>query len=215
MTSAQVIVLDLDGVILKSNLLKHDAMLALFTAFPAHKEEISAFILAHGGIPRKEKISELLETILTIRATPTLVADYLARYDRNLEELLHAAPLIAGVAAFVVNNAYTCYVSSSAPESEVESQLARTGLRAHFADVFGRDTPKAMALAEIKRRHPDSQIVFFGDAVGDLQAAQAANVPFVAVIGERDNFANYAVVKLQDFTSLHLVQRCIANVITP
>ena|GEM_PF-2124038 len=62
----------------------------------------------------------LLETVLHIRATPTLLADYLARYDRTLEELLHAAPLVAGMAAFAANNQYTCYVSSSAPESEVE-----------------------------------------------------------------------------------------------
>ncbi len=208
-----VVVLDLDGVILKSNFIKHDAMLSLFTAHPKEREAISAFILANGGVPRKEKITNLLETILHIQATPAMIAEYLSQYDSKLEELLHTAPLVDGVAEFIASSGHTFYVSSSAPESEVESQLARTGLRAYFTDLFGRDTPKATALSEVKRRHKQLTPIFFGDSVGDLRAAQTANVPFVAVVCERDNFPGMAVIKLKDFSAIHQVEQCIEQAI--
>lgn len=213
MFPAQVIVLDLDGVIVKSNLIKYRAMLGLFDAFSAHSDAIGAFILANGGVPRKEKLTAILAQILGLHVTPALIADYLQRYDHQLADLLRAVPLVEGVADFVASGDYHCYVSSSAPEAEVESHLARTGLRPHFAAIFGRDTPKATALTAIKQRHPGATVVFFGDAVGDLCAAQAANVPFIGVICERDNFAGYDVVKLQDFSDRIVVQQCIDAVV--
>lgn len=213
MTQSQVVVLDLDGVIIKSNFIKHRAMLSLFESTPEHTEAISAFILANGGVPRKVKISAILENILGVQATPTVVADYLSRYASKLEDFLHSAPLVEGVAAFVTSSDCTFYVSSSAPEGEVASQLARTGLLAYFSAVFGRDTPKASALAEVKRRHRGLTPIFFGDSVSDLRAAQEANVAFVAVICERDNFAGYEVHKLKDFSSIQLVQQCINDLV--
>ena len=209
MLQVQVVVLDLDGVIVKSNLIKYRAMLALFTAFPAHSEVISTFILANGGVPRQEKLTAILAEILGLQVTPALIADYLQRYDHQLADLLRAVPLVEGVADFVASGDYHCYVSSSAPEAEVESHLVRTALRPHFAAIFGRSTPKATALTTIKQRHPGATVVFFGDAVGDLRAAQVANVPFIGVICERDNFGGYDVVKLQDFSDKAAVQQCI------
>ncbi len=211
MTPAYVVVLDMDGVILQSNFIKHQAMLALFDAYLAQNAAISTFILANGGVPRKAKITAILETILKLAPTPTLVAEYLARYDRNLADELHSAPLVAGVAAFIGSGEYPFYVSSSAPEDEVTSQLARTGLLPHFSAAFGRDTPKAQALLEVKRQHANLRPIFFGDSISDLHAAQAANVAFVGVISERDNFVGYEVIKIKDFTSIEAVQHCMAE----
>jgi len=68
-------------------------------------------------------------------------------------------------------------------------------------------------LSEVKRRHKNLIPVFFGDSIGDLRAAQEAGVAFVAVVCERDNFADYEVVKIKDFTSMELVQQCINDVV--
>jgi phosphoglycolate phosphatase-like HAD superfamily hydrolase len=59
------------------------------------------------------------------------------------------------------------------------------------------------------RAHPATPIVFFGDAIGDLQAAQAAGVAFVAVVNECDNFRQLDVIMLNDFTQLREVERAI------
>jgi len=55
--------------------------------------------------------------------------------------------------------------------------------------------------------------IFFGDSVSDLRAAQEANVAFVAVICERDNFTAHEVHKLKDFSSIPLVQQCINDLV--
>lgn len=209
MPSSNIIVLDLDGVIIKSNFIKHKAMLSLFDNQPEHQAEISTFILKNGGVPRGEKIATILERILGIKARTEVVSDYLTRYAITLENLLISAPLVEGVAEFVTQSEYTFYVCSSAPEDEVESQLIRTSLREHFSGVFGLNTPKERALLKIKHKHPDDNLVFFGDSLGDLHAAQEAHVAFVAVINERDNFINHHVVKIKDFTSHSDTQSCI------
>lgn len=206
MKPSGIVVLDLDGVVIKSNLIKHRAMLSLFAHVPEHREAISTFILANGGVPRKEKIVAILGQILSVDATPSVVSEYLVRYAVELEELLATAPLVEGVAELVARNEYKFYLSSSAPEGEVNRQLARTALHKYFSAVFCSDTPKASALREVKRRHPGSKPIFFGDSIGDLRAAQEAAVAFVAVVNERDNFTAHEVVKIADFSSFRLVQ---------
>lgn len=208
---ASVVVLDMDGVILKSNSIKHRMMLDLFSAYPASAEAIAAYIHANGGVARRQKIITILETILHRPATSQVVADYLAVYDRKLAPLLVDAPLVDGVAAFVSGGAHRFYVSSTAPEPEIESQMTRTGLLAHFAGIYGRDTPKAVALREIRAMNPACDLVFFGDSSTDYEAAQETGAPFVAVTSEDDNFPDLPVVKLKDFSSKALIQAAMRN----
>jgi len=70
---------------------------------------------------------------------------------------------------------------------------------------------KYRALKHIADRHSNNGIVFFGDSLGDLAAAQSAGVPFVAVTAEWDNFVERTVVKLQDFTDPDTIKRCISE----
>ena len=210
---ASVVVLDMDGVILKSNAIKHRTMLKLFSAYPASADAIAAYIHTNGGVARKQKIITILETLLHRPATPQIVAERLALYDRSLEPLLVDAPLVEGVATFVSSREHRFYVSSTAPESEIESQLTRTGLRAHFAGIYGRDTPKASALRQIRSMNPGSTLVFFGDSSTDYAAAQETGAPFVVVTSEHDNFPDLPVVKLADFSSAALIQAAMRSAV--
>jgi phosphoglycolate phosphatase-like HAD superfamily hydrolase len=204
-----VVVLDLDGVILQSNLIKHQAMLSLFEGAPVHREAVSTYILANGGVPRREKIAAILREILAVPDTPEVLSHYLARYAVRLESLLAIAPIVEGIAEFVQNQAFAFYVCSSAPEAEIETQLVRTGLLRYFTAVFGSTTTKANALLHIRQQEIGARPVFFGDSIGDLRAAKEAGVAFIAVTSERDNFIEQEVIKLKDFSSLERVQRCM------
>ncbi len=180
-----VFVLDLDGVILRTNLLKHDAMLSLVSQECTDHQAVSQYILDSGGIRRDEKLAHILEVFLHHEVTPSLLSTYLQRYADQLEFLLAEAPMIEGVEKFLSDTQSLCYVCSSAPEHEVESQLVRRNLRRHFSAVYSSQTPKAEALLEIQRLHPCVPIVFFGDALEDRAAAASANVAFVGITGER------------------------------
>jgi phosphoglycolate phosphatase-like HAD superfamily hydrolase len=199
MKGSPVVVLDLDGVIVKSNFVKYRAMRAMFTEYPDKYAAIDAYILNHGGVARRDKLVAILETIVGVEATAERVAHYLAQYAKRLEDSLAVAPLVEGVKEFIALGGHTFYVSSTAPEEEVLAQLARNGLSHRFAGIYGRDTPKAKALTEISEQHPNEAVVFFGDSLGDLEAAKETGVAFVGVTNERDNFKGHDIVKLESF----------------
>ena len=111
--SAGVVVLDLDGVIVKTNSVKHDAMLSLFSDRPKQQAAISKFILSNGGVPRKTKLVHILQHHLNIEPTDALLSNYLERYAIVLAEQLATAPLIEGVEEFITQCRTACYVCSS------------------------------------------------------------------------------------------------------
>lgn len=204
-----VVVLDLDGVIVKSNLVKHDAMLSLFADYPDRQASVSSFILANGGVPRRIKLAALLQDYLHIKPTEVAIAGLLDRYAAALASQLAAAPAVEGVEAFIACWPGPRYVCSSAPELEVREQVARRSLGAHFTAIFSGKTPKSDALRQIAAANSERRVVFFGDSIGDYEAAQKADVAFVAVTCERDNFAEWPVVKISNFADPMVVDRAM------
>lgn len=209
MSGTPVVVLDLDGVIIKSNFVKHRAMLAMFDDHPDKRAAIDAYILANGGVARRDKLVKILESIIGIEATQARLTQYLEQYARSLEASLAAAPLVEGVKEFIARGGHAFYVSSTAPEEEVRDQLARNDLLHCFHKVYGSHTPKATALAEISVRHAGEDIVFFGDSLGDLNAARETGVAFVGVRNERDNFEGLDIVRLEAFNHPELVDQAM------
>jgi len=167
--------------------------------------------LRNGGVPRAEKLRYILESIVGIVASEAVVDEYLVKYQHALEGALSAAPFVPGVEDFLSACECPLYLCSSAPAEEVARQLAARHLQGYFAEVFDGRTPKERALKHIGHRHGTKGIVFFGDSLGDLAAAQSAGVPFVAVVAEWDNFGERPVVKLRDFTDRGAIERCISE----
>ncbi len=204
-----ILVFDLDGVIVKTNFVKHDAMLSLFADHPQQQDAISNFILSNGGVPRKEKLAHLLRVNLRVEPTEAVISTYLCRYAKALEHQLAEAPMVEGVADFIASYRAPRYVCSSAPDAEVYEQLAHRAISTHLAGIYGNTMPKSNALRLIAQAHADSQVVFFGDSVGDYRAACEASVAFVGVVSERDNFKALPVVKLADFAHREAVEKVV------
>ena len=210
--SVGAVVFDLDGVIVKTNFVKHAAMLSLFADHPDQQSAISAFILSNGGVPRRDKLAHLLRHTLGIEPTDALLSEYLRRYAVQLEHQLAEAPMVEGVGEFIASYPSARYVCSSAPEAEVHEQVFRRSLLRHLAAVYGGTTPKHEALRAIAASHANQPVVFFGDSVGDYEASCQAGVAFVGVISERDNFQDMPVVKLRDFSHRATVDQAIFRV---
>ena len=211
--SVGAIVFDLDGVIVKTNLVKHAAMLSLFADHPEQQSAISKFILANGGVARRAKLAHLLQHNLHIKPTDALLSEYLRRYAVQLEHQLAVAPMVEGVGEFIAGYPGTRYVCSSAPEAEVHEQVSRRSLGRHLAAVYGDNTPKPDALRAIAASHPNQLVVFFGDSVGDYEASCQAGIAFVGVVCERDNFQGMSVVKLQDFAHREAVEQAMRRAV--
>ena len=99
--AASAFVLDMDGVLFRTNDAKYRAMLGLFEGHPEKTTAISQFILRNGGVPRAEKLKHILESIVGIAASEALVDEYLVKYQHALEGALSAASFVPGVEDFV------------------------------------------------------------------------------------------------------------------
>jgi phosphoglycolate phosphatase-like HAD superfamily hydrolase len=207
------VVFDLDGVIVKTNLVKYAAMLSLFADHPEQQGAISEFILSNGGVPRRAKLAHLLQYNLRTEPTDALLSEYLHRYAFQLEHQLAVAPMVEGVEEFIASYPAARYVCSSAPEAEVHEQVSRRSLGRHLAAVYGSTTPKADALRAIAASHSNRPVVFFGDSVGDHEASCRAGVAFVGVVCERDNFQDMPVVKLRDFAQRATVEQAMLQAV--
>jgi phosphoglycolate phosphatase-like HAD superfamily hydrolase len=211
--SIGALVFDLDGVIIRTNFVKHAAMLSLFADHPDQQPAISEFILSKGGVPRRSKLAHLLRTNLRTEPTDALLSEYLSRYAGELEHHLAVAPLVEGVGEFIACYPAARYVCSSAPEAEVHEQISRRSLRQHLAGVYGSTTPKPDALRAIAASHSSQPVVFFGDSAGDYEASCRAGIAFVGVVCERDNFEDMPVVKLRDFTHRAAVEQAMLQAV--
>lgn len=209
--SVGAVVFDLDGVIVKTNFVKHDAMVSLFADHPDRQAAISEFILSNGGVPRRAKLAHLLQHVLRVEPTEALLVEYLHRYAAQLEHRLAVAPMVEGVAQFIAQCPASRYVCSSAPEAEVHQQVSRRALGRHLAAVYGGNTPKSDALRAMAAAHANQPVVFFGDSVGDYEASCKAGVVFVGVVCERDNFEGLPVVKLRDFAHRATVEQAMLD----
>ena len=202
------LVFDLDGVIVKTPLVKHAAMVSLFADYPEQLPQISNFIFANGGVPRRDKLAQILRG-LQVDPTDALVSEYLSRYAVVLEPQLRKAPMVEGIADFIVGCPAACYVCSSAPEAEVQAQISRCALTSHLAAAYGGTTPKPVALREIAALHTNQTVIFFGDSMSDRDASLEARVAFVGVSCERDNFKDVAIEKITDFSDRRVVEHAM------
>ncbi|NYT06561.1 MAG: HAD family hydrolase, partial [Methanomicrobiales archaeon] len=90
------------------------------------------------------------------------------------------------------------YVVSATPEEEIRRIVSSRGLDSYFSGVYGSPGTKAAAIGTILAGEgvPPSSALFVGDAVNDLEAAQATGVRFAARVrpGDRNRFAGKAGV---------------------
>lgn len=203
----QALVFDMDGVILQSNEIKHQALLRLFDDFPEDLPEIAAYDRRSGGVPRRHKFAHIWREILCLCYSPEVEEEFISRYAELLRDGMLRAPLVDGIMDFLASTPIPKYVSSAAPQEEVEAQLAARGLLGHFVAVFGSPTAKLEALRAVIGREACSpkEVLFLGDARADYDAAQAAGTAFAGVIRERNDFEGLRCPTLMDFRNALLV----------
>ena len=76
-------------------------MLSLFAEHSSQQDAISQYILANGGVPRREKLTHLLRTLQESEPAETSLQEYLRRYAIALEEQLAAAAMVDGVGSAI------------------------------------------------------------------------------------------------------------------
>jgi beta-phosphoglucomutase-like phosphatase (HAD superfamily) len=195
------IVLDMNGVILQSNHIKHAAMLELFTQWPQYVELIDRYNRGSGGISRRAKFRHIWESILRLRYDGTVETALSERYEEALAHSLPEAPIVEGIDRLFADANVPIYVCSAAPEKEVRRELEYRHFLAQVAATYGDTTRKSDALRQVivESRAKPHEVVFFGDSSADRAAAMEVGVRFIAVTREKNEFAAIECPKIVDF----------------
>ena len=201
------IAFDMDGVVFRTTKPKHDAMLGLFPE--RMKEVASDAIMGMSGVARKQKLASVYETCFGRAPSSAELQGYLQKYEVALRGVLANPVVTPGIKSFLERSPSRNFVCSSAPLDEVNRQLRMTGLEQHFEGTYGAPTSKTHALQDVARRVGRMDVVFFGDAKVDRDAAASAGCAFVAVVGETDQFPGTTAPKIADFVNDEVVIEAI------
>jgi beta-phosphoglucomutase-like phosphatase (HAD superfamily) len=191
----------MDGVILQSNHIKHAAMLDLFAAWPQYIGLVDQYNRGGGGIPRKTKFRHIWEQILRLPYDVIVESTLAKQYELALADRLLDAPIVEGIDRVFTDADMPIYVCSAAPQEEVCRQLVHRHFAGHVAASFGEPVGKADALRQVivQLGGQARDIPFFGDSSADRDAAVEVGVRFIAVIREKNDFAEVNCPKVVDF----------------
>lgn len=198
---------DFDGVIKDSIAVKTNAFVALFEPYGL---DVAADVRAHheanGGMSRFDKLPLYLQWAGEKPST-RLVNEFCDRFSMLALQGVIDSPWVPGVESYLRNNPHQqiFVLASATPKGELEQILLALDLKKCFADVFGAQTSKEEAIRTtlVARSINPQECIMIGDALADLEAAQANRVPFLLRRHETNAkvFADYTGSSVKDFTT--------------
>jgi len=141
---------------------------------------------SHGGMSRFDKFRYYHQEFLHLYLNDQQVADLSREFSRLVVDEVIAAKAIPGANQFLENlcvRKKICAVNSATPLDEIREIVNRRCLSQYFTEVLGSPETK---LSNLKRLISNNNanvenVVFFGDAMSDYNAAIQCKVDFVGV----------------------------------
>ena len=181
----QAIIFDFDGVVVESGKIKTQAFAELYR--PYGEEIVAAVVQFHtqnGGMSRYRKFRHFQEHFLSKPPLTEAEEKQLdIRFSELVVEAVIAAEAVPGAIELIRQQAgkIPLFVASGTPDIELKVIVERRGLTPYFTEVHGAPALKKTIIAEILSKHalkPES-VLMIGDAMADLEGAQANNTAFL------------------------------------
>jgi phosphoglycolate phosphatase-like HAD superfamily hydrolase len=183
----RTLVFDFDGVLADSVEVKTQAFAELYRSCGDDVvQSIMSHHRAHGGMSRFEKFVHYHKNFLGQSLLYEEVQQLSTAFSSLVVEKVIAAPEIEGAVSFLAwcqQKGIDCTVNSATPELEIREIVDRRGWSEFFSCVFGSPSSKSENLKRIieERGVSARELVFFGDASSDLQAALENRVEFIGI----------------------------------
>ncbi len=181
----QAIIFDFDGVVVESGKIKTQAFAELYR--PYGEEIVAAVVQFHtqnGGMSRYRKFRHFQEYFLLKPPLTEAEEKQLdIRFSELVVEAVIAAEAVPGAVELIRQQAgrIPLFIASGTPETELKVIVERRGLTPYFTEVRGAPALKKTIIADILSTHalsPES-VLMIGDAMADLEGAQANNTAFL------------------------------------
>ncbi|MDH5730487.1 MAG: HAD hydrolase-like protein [Gammaproteobacteria bacterium] len=204
---------DLDGVLVDSVEVKTQAFYKIYCQYG---ENIAQRVVDHhranGGMSRYDKFSYYHKEFLNQEITQEQLDDLAEKFSKIVVEKVIKADEIAGARQFlekVCYHGFRCAINSATPQKELDPILSQRNILHHFEWVYGSPASKSQNLYTLlKETNLDhGQLVFFGDAKADYNAAKEVGIMFIGVgdfMKEYFSKQNYHEFVINDF--LEIVQ---------
>ena len=203
----RVLIFDFDGVLLDTVKAKGEAFCQLFESYG---EDVARRALqlhiSTPGLYRQDKIRRCYRELLGREPFQNEVDVQVRRFADLCLAYALVAPWIAGAERFITSpRPERRYIASAAPVDEVRQIVAERRMLRFFINIYGGPEKKDVILTRIRENEGVSpgQILFIGDSLSDLAAAQKSGVSFLGISHpERDNLFPPNVATLPNLRGL-------------
>jgi HAD superfamily hydrolase (TIGR01549 family) len=193
------IIFDFDGVIADSVQVKTDAFASLYEQYG---NNIVTKVLKHheanGGVSRFEKIKLYHEYFLNKAITNEEIEELANQFSKLVVKKVIDSPYVPGVLEYIhkCNKKYKLFISTGTPTEEMNQILDGREIAQYFAEVYGSPDKKSVHIERIIKKYDylPKELMFYGDAKTDINAAKQANVPFVLI---KNSFNDKLVKKIK------------------
>lgn len=183
-----VIILDFDGVILESVNVKTDAFRELFSGEKEHVKEIVEFHRQNGGMSRFDKFRYIYKIILQRELSDAQFRFLSERFSELVFDAILKTPFVPGAMEFLDrwSTRIPLYIVSATPEEELIQIIKKRNIPGYFRGIFGSPGKKADQIMQIvQTTHcQTSEVIFIGDAINDLIAAESSGVRFIGRLAD-------------------------------
>ena len=186
------IIFDFDGVIAESVQIKTGAFVALYAPYgPDIIKKVVDHHEANGGMSRFKKIKLYHKSYLNKIITDREITELANQFSKMVINKVIASPYVPGALEFIQSSykKYKLFISSGTPTDEINKILIARKISGYFTEVYGSPELKKDHVADICKKNnlQSYEIIFFGDAIEDIEAAAYHEVQFVLRIHKFNN----------------------------
>lgn len=194
----KIVVFDFDGVLVDSVGIKAKAYEQMYEEYGSSiVKKVRSHHLKNGGMSRFEKFKYYHENYLGEKLEFKDIERMSQKFSELVVTQVISSNWIPGAQDFLqklYEEKIDCVIVSATPQLEIEQIVIERKMAKFFIDIFGSPTSKYDNLGIILTKHQVTplELIFFGDALADWQAASKMGVPFVGVGKEiKDLLANH------------------------
>ncbi len=176
-----VIILDCDGVIFDSNLLKVEALKRAITHYdPDIVEAFSEYFKNNFGTSRYHLVRVFIEEFLNQEFNEELYQKILHDYGNSCVLLYKESEFTHEFMKFLqYYKDKKIYIASGGDENELNEVFNAKNIHNYFDKILGSPRKKKDLVNEISTENSEKKIIMIGDAKSDFLASQANDIEFI------------------------------------
>jgi len=180
------VIFDFDGVIAKSIKVKTNAFASLYQQYGDNViRKVIEHHEANGGMSRFEKFKLYHKIYLNKEITNKEIEELAHQFSKIVLKQVISCQYVPGVLKYIQKcyEKYNLFISTGTPTDEIKEILIGRGIAQYFTEIYGSPMQKNIHISNImfKYEYSPNELLFYGDAKTDIDAAKLTNVPFVLI----------------------------------